>query len=336
MVSNKSQNPRYFYHCFPQWIGSSEQIIQPSYDTGLQILSGMFKWGLLLTPEEIVFSGESFQDEENGEPIKIFQKRLCFTELSEEELPYHAQVFGPIALEFDQYTLRRMGGIPVIYIPQTLSDEPERDRLALVGQTFVYRLFEIYQLISDLADIQENIKGLPSNETLVKLGHTKEDSHRTYPAEMLRNFLEGLTHKRQPLEQLASAIGTLSCFFYPTDASTSAIETDDGRLAYYREREWRVVSGFYFGGIALDEELSVKAKAEIVAIIDNSFSPYEDNCISGDSFIHDCTLIRKFGDDSIMNSVRRILIPEELKPTVEEIAHEYDYSGTVVGYSKIK
>ena len=337
MFGEQDQYKRYFYHCFPQWMGASDNTASPDYDKGIQILSQMFKWGLLLTPEEIIFHGEPYKDEKAAEPIIISQKRLCFTELGEAELPFHAQVFGPIALEFNQQTLRRIGGIPVIYIPQSLSQDPESDCLALTAQTFVYRLFEVYQLISDLSDIQEHIKKLPRSESSITLGSAGGASHRIYSVEMLRNFLESLTHQRQSFDQLASAISTLSCFFYPTDAvvPTFPDSTELGRLAYYREREWRIVSGFCFAGIPLDEELCMDAKTEIAGIINNSFSPYENLCIDGNNFIHNCNIIRRFGGDHIMNSVHRILVPQEIQQEVQGTARKYGYKGIIVGYPKV-
>jgi hypothetical protein len=329
MYRNSNLYTRYFYHSFPQWIGSQDFQSEPSYDSALRVLSLMFKWGLLLTPEEIVFQGEAFKDENNAQPIRILQRRLCLTELAEDELAEHTQVFGPAALEFDQGTLRRIGGMPVVYIPQSLSTNPEHDNFALIGQTFVYRLFDTYQLLSDLADIHEFIKECPEVE--VTLGHPKRDIQREYPTDLLRHFLESLTYGKQPLTQLSSALRILGCFFYPTDASLKCrLREDDGRLAYYREREWRIVSDLYFGGTPLDDELPLDAKREIAAAIAGSSSPYEDQRLNGTDFTDACKIIRTFCGESIMNSVRRIFVPKEIRSDVERLAQKYGYKGTVV------
>jgi hypothetical protein len=292
----------------------------------------MFKWGLLLTCEDIIFNGEPFRDEESSPKIRIPQRRLCFTELAENELPNHAQVFGPIALEFDQRILRRIGVMPVIYIPQPLSNNPERDVFSLIGQTLVYRLNETYQILADLAQIQEDIKDLPFGDHSVTLEHPETGFRSEFPVNLLQELFENLTYRKQPLSQLAAATRLISCFFYYTDAPTPRLIRDDGRLAYYREREWRVVSGPYFAGASLEEELPPKAKDEIASLFDNSFSPYEKRKINGSDFVKNCSLIRRFERNHIMNSIGRILVPEELKSEVTRLAHSYNYKGIIAGY----
>jgi len=255
--------------------------------------------------------------------------------LAEDDLPDHAKVFGPIALEFDQYMLRRIGALPVIYIPQPFSTDPEHDRFALIGQSFVYRLFETYQILSDLAAISEHVETLPATDVQVTVRHSKADSeHYRYSSDMLRKLLRTLTHGKQPFPQLASAMCMLSCFFYPTDAPIAyRLQDDDGRLAYYREREWRIVSNINFRGVPIDKELGSEAASEIASVIDRSFSPYQDEMIHGTTFIHDCRLITTFDGDSIINAVRRILVPLELESQVGQLAQNYKYRGAVVGYS---
>lgn len=294
----------------------------------------MFKWGLLLTPEKIVFHGEPFRDEDDGQPIPILQRRLCLSELSEAELPDHAQLFGPIALEFDQPTLRRIGGMPVIYIPQPLSADPGHDHFALIGQTFVYRLFETYQVIADLAEVHQHLKQLSGDESSITIAHAERKAIREYPSDLLREFLDNLTYRRQPLSQLSSALNLLGCFFYPTDGAAIRCRSgeDEGKLAYYREREWRVVSNLYFRETPLDEELSSEARCDIANTITGSFSPYEDKRIDGLSFAAACRIVSRFRRESIMNSVRRILVPNEILLKVEKLASQHNYKGIVAGY----
>jgi hypothetical protein len=333
--TNGNQFTRYFYHCFPQWVGLPDGALAPSYDSALTILSLMFKWGLLLTPEQIIFKGEPLKNEESAPAIRIMQRRLCLTELAEDELPQHAQVFGPIALEFDQATLRRIGGMPVVYIPQSLSADPEGTNFALIGQTFVYRLFEIYQLLADLAEIDEHIKQLSPSEVSITLAHPKRGCEREYPVDLLQHFFENLTYRRQSLTQLSSALRVLGCFFYPTDAAPRCrLRDEDGRLAYYREREWRIVSDLYFGGAPLDEDLPCDAGAEIAAVFGGSTSPYQNKSIDGPDFTHLCKILRTFCGESIMNCVRRILVPEEMTSDLEKLAQTYGYKGIVAQYPR--
>lgn len=333
MPSRADQYTRYFYHCFPRWACSTAPGVAPPAEAALRIIRLMFKWGLLLTPEEIVFRGEPFKDKERGQPVRILQRRLCLTELAEDALPDHAQVFGPVALEFDQPTLRRIGAMPVVYIPQSLSADPEGDHFAIVGQTMVYRLRDTYGLLSHLAQLDEHLRGLPPGDAAVRLRRSASDPGRPYPAELLRDLLETLTHGRPPLPQLSAAMSTLSCFFYPTDAPTPrGGGRDDARLAYYREREWRIVSGLHFAGTPLDERLSPEAERDVASVLDPSLCPEGAAAADGLSFARDCNLVRGFGGESIMNSVRRIIAPAELLPELKKLARESGYRGIVTGY----
>ena len=88
---------RYFYHSFARRSPADEN----GYGKELQILQSMLDVGLLLTPERIEFK-ERLRDGSYSEPATIFQKRICFTELSEEELPAHCTNFGEFSIEWDQ------------------------------------------------------------------------------------------------------------------------------------------------------------------------------------------------------------------------------------------
>src|SRR4051812_35443566 len=79
MVPQSELQQRYFYHCFPQWIA------QAGEGAATAVLDSMFRWGLLLTPEEIVFKGETFRDAKPRPDIKVLQRRFCLTELAEHE-----------------------------------------------------------------------------------------------------------------------------------------------------------------------------------------------------------------------------------------------------------
>lgn len=300
----------------------------------IRSLELMFKWGLLLTPEELVFNGEPYTDEPSGQPVRILQRRFCLTELSDTEVTDHAEVFGPIALEFDQQTLRRIGCMPVIYIPQRLSKQPEYDRLALLGQTLVYRLFDTYQLLSDLTQIHEDVVKCDGVNTSVTLGYAGGGSKRDYPVRLLLDLFQSLTVKRQPFSQLAEAMNALSCFFYPTDDASNCRtgRPDDGRLVYYREREWRIISGIHFAGQTTDENLPDDAILQIGSLINGSLSPYESARLSNRDFVESSTLLRTFGGRPIMNSVRRILVPSDLLSKVSNLARQFEYPGVIAEY----
>ena len=327
-----SRYSSHFYHCFPQWLGTSDIDELPGKKAALITLRLMFRWGLLLTPEKIEFPGEPFRDADRKPPVRIKQNRICFTELAEHEVPDHANAFGPIALEFGQRTLRKLGAMPVFYIPQAYSENPEEDGLALVGQTFVYRLFETYQILSDLVEIEKEIRDLPRSK-LVTLSHKELSESFHIHAQSLNDFFDYLTQGRQPLCEQASAINVLSCLFYPTDAKTTPrICAGDTRLAYYREREWRILGNVLFANHPQDQRIPEEAANEIAAFVNNSYSPYEKKCIDGSKFVRHCNILAELDNIPVISHVRRILVPYSLKCDVQKLADEYGFEGSITSY----
>ena len=106
--------------------------------------------GLILAPEVVEWTTPVSIG--SLSPIRILQQRICFTELHRSELPAHAERFGPYAIEFDVTTLRRSGALPVIYMPQALS---EHDHLALLGPFIVSHLGHIERTLRSLNDLHQ-------------------------------------------------------------------------------------------------------------------------------------------------------------------------------------
>lgn len=121
---------KHFYHSFPRVrTGESRaQVIQ----VGLETLKSIQQIGLVLAPETVVWR----QCLENGQDrtITVGQRRICFTELSRDQVQQHAERFGPFSLEFRIDTLRQLGALPVIYVPQRLKMDR---RLSTAGETIV-------------------------------------------------------------------------------------------------------------------------------------------------------------------------------------------------------
>src|SRR5713101_4938638 len=98
---------RFFYHSFPRRGASTDA----EAEKGKKILAAIRDFGLVLTPQFIEWSQPSL-----GAPprvLPILQKRVCFTELSLNELPGHAEKFGHFSLEFEIDRVRRLGAMPV-------------------------------------------------------------------------------------------------------------------------------------------------------------------------------------------------------------------------------
>src|SRR5882757_349348 len=103
---------RYLYHSFPRRGANTAEEV----DKGLNILACIRDFGLLLLPESIEWSLPL--KSKPPRTIPFVQSRVCFTDLTPAELPQHAETFGHFALEFEMESARRLGAVPVFYVPQ--------------------------------------------------------------------------------------------------------------------------------------------------------------------------------------------------------------------------
>ena len=117
-MGNNPRLERRFFHSFPRPKRGEDR--EATLDRGLEILALMKSAGLILAPEVVEWDASVVAG--RAEQFRILQRRACFTELSPEELPSHAAVFGPVALSFDVAKLRSAGATPVIYAPQGLAE----------------------------------------------------------------------------------------------------------------------------------------------------------------------------------------------------------------------
>src|ERR1700690_3571064 len=104
-----AEESRYFYHNFPRNGNGNVEL-------GLNVLKSMLRSGLLFVPEVT-----KLKDAKGNVLHPVIQQRICFTELSRSEIEKHAEQFGDFALEYDQAELRRLGAMPVIYIPGAMA-----------------------------------------------------------------------------------------------------------------------------------------------------------------------------------------------------------------------
>ena len=95
----------FFYHSFPR------KPNQRDHQLGIRILASILKRGLLITPEERIFPSYN-----NLQPRSFIQERVCFTALSRDEIPNHADTFGEFSLELNSNALRAFGALPALYL----------------------------------------------------------------------------------------------------------------------------------------------------------------------------------------------------------------------------
>jgi hypothetical protein len=248
---------RYLYHCFPRRGANSAEEI----DKGLDILACIRDIGLLLLPESIEWSLPF----KNKPPrtIPFVQSRVCFTDLTPAELPRHAEIFGHFALEFEMETARRLGAIPVFYIPQNDGG---------VGTLLVTTLLDARAVIERAARADKYLTGdasaKPGERFALTTGFARNPQDKK-EFHLLRDesktFLDALSHQATPWATLSTGMDALLSFFYPADNTIH-----DKPLQYYRQREWRIAYNFAVDGVEIMRKPS-KAEGDRIMQIDESF-----------------------------------------------------------------
>jgi len=255
-MSKEPDRPeRFFYHSFPRRGRSTDSEIEK----GCKILSLVCDAGLVLAPEVVKWH----YPRADGSPPReqqTIQRRICFTELAPGELIEHAKEFGHFAIEFDVQTLKRMGAMPVFYIPQ--ATETDEHSVASLGSTLVIQAIDAMILAMRLAGVKKNLDEAPHviegrfdcNFGFEKLKTFSLDVPET------RKTLEAFCYALTPPDMLEHALtGLLSCF-YPADNLR-----DNKALAYYRQREWRIAWNFAIKG---DEVLHRPSEELIGRLLD--------------------------------------------------------------------
>ena len=223
---------RYFYHSFPRRSSDGS-------DKGLRILTSILDSGILLTPERLEFR-ERRSDGQLSKPYTVYQKRACFTELAPSELPAHAKVFGRFAIEWDLRALRQLGACPVFYVP--LQTTPET--LEGVAPALLARIAEVQELLTRLERVKHVASACQNPLEVLRLTRNAQDVGATRctvgAASDLISFLELET---EPVESLLASVRALAGYFYPTEDFQYT-----GELAYYRQREWRILANMIYVG----------------------------------------------------------------------------------------
>ena len=225
---------RFFYHSFPRRGTSTAAEIEK----GCKVLAAIRDFGLLLTPQLIEWSQPTL---DGARPLPVLQKRVCFTELSPGELSGHAEKFGHFALEFEIDTVRRLGAVPVFYVPQPTSESVDG---SAVGTALLAIAMDSYVIIQRMASLNQMFHGsVPVNENFdFNVGFVRSpDSrgHFTINRDEAKNFLAAIGYAVTPWSDLQGGAFALLNFFHPTDNKKT-----DKALEYYREREWRIACGF--------------------------------------------------------------------------------------------
>jgi hypothetical protein len=268
--------PTFFYHSFPR-------TDKTSIEDGLKVLRSMLQLGLLLVPEVTRLRAA------DGSVLHRFlQTRMCFTELSPDQLSGHAERFGVFALEYDHIALRRLGAVPVFYIPSDVDGKG----LGGAGTVLAIRLEALQCLLGRL--IGEKQEG---------------DEAKTAYMDALVKDLPCLC-----LEELYYTTEAVRNLFYPTE--DLAYNTE---LYYYRQREWKIIPNFARNHVWECRKPTDDEKGVLIEL-----NPFFNKELEGfgKARIEDCMLFPQLEGVNTVALAQRIIVPHEAVPAAENLTME--------------
>ena len=298
----KSQTRRFFYHSFPRRRECETR--SETANRGWGILQSIKNRGLILAPEVVKWHTPVSLGTPN--PIQLLQQRICFTELSPQELPEHSERFGPFALEFDATALRRLGALPVIYMPQALS---EKDPLALLGPFVVGHLGQIQGTLESLRDLQSLDAKTVAKDYVVPLNNVDQSGStvQTFhvPWKAIKDILRFISFERAPFSAMLGVTSIAQALFYPTDD-----EHHDQQLGYYRQREWRITADYFVNGLPRGRNLHDDEK-ELLLRLDNPF--WANSTLPGapNRRIDEAVALAQPEPEEFLRKVNRIIVPDD-------------------------
>lgn len=235
---------------------------------GIEVLKSILANGLLLVPEIVEFG-----------KMQLLQRRICFTELAEDQLPDHASEFGEFALEFEIDTLRELGGMPAIYLPSQTGETKGLDGIGGILPAMYAQLQDFIREFKRLKDVDATWDKFLA-DTTARLGLQSVD-HLYWVPEVFLNLC-------MPTENLRY--------------------TDE--LGYYRQREWRLIHNFVHNGEMPAKELSPEQKSELEQI--NPFFAEliglgKQPKVKRSAF---CLYFRGLNNELVFSKVRRLHAPQ--------------------------
>ena len=326
--------PRFFYHSFPRPRPGETHCETAS--RGWAILRSMEKLGLILAPELV----EWYTPVSLGtpSPIQVLQRRVCFTELSPQGLSQHSTRFGPFALEFATSALRRLGALPVIYMPQALS---EQDHLALLGPFVVGHLeqvrstLDLLNQISQFVDL-EYLRSLGTHsvaDDFIVTLNNPDESGRTVqefqvPSTAIRDILSFIGFRRAPFDAMMGTTSIAQALFYPTDD-----DHGDHELGYYRQREWRITADYYVNGSPRGRALHDGEKEKLLEL-DKLFWGGITHPSKPILRVDDALALVQPTPRELLDQVARIIVPDNFSEPASQVFGDRVAAASQLGYSQ--
>ncbi len=288
-----------FFHSFPRPRDNDDNQ-KDTIDRGLKILECLTKIGIVLAPEIIEWN-QPFSDG-NFRKHHTVQQRICFTEISSIELQEHGKKFGPFAIEWEISNLRRLGALPVFYIPQPLNDNPG---LSALGISVVVQLYDCQRTIDNLRSLRQASEINCNSVTLQNKNKNGEVVQEySVPTAILKNIVSFLSYRNAPFDMMSNTLDGVSRLFYPADNLSH-----DKLLDYYRQREWRLVGTEKDG-----QAVSRNPKGNEAEQIRQTNPDFWNREISGGPYqfkrIDQALVYSTVEGHHVLSTARRIIVPD--------------------------
>lgn len=265
----------------------------------------------------------------------MIQRRASFTELTPQELARHSEEFGHFALEFDIDTLKRLGAMPVFYVPRAKSGAGS------IADTIVMQIIDAMRLADRIARVVPILDSAPAEQQIVQFTFGMTENQKLYdlnPAQA-KETLAGIGRGLTPPKMLADTLEGALNLFYPADGRNREA------LKYYRQREWRISGNYAINGEELMRLPSEAMISRLLALDGDFFGrqfPPAEHLISNTT-IRDASqkrlvdwvyVLPGIAGQRILQIVRRVIVPEDAVENARKIVQPF--SGiSVVGLRSI-
>lgn len=240
-----------YYHSFPRVSKNSKTDIAD----GIGVLKSILDFGFLLTPEDLEIPPNPDSDRFNPPATNITQLRGCFTLLTQQDLlaeEGHTELFGKFSIGLNTRAARRLGIVPAIHYYKSYqkASSPDFDSLedSGVSEDILNRLAELRRIVIVLATL-EAASGVNPNE-FKELSYLRQNKLVLSDEAKVEALLAKLTPNvakhvlsyfevdRVPGWNLAEWIEIILSMFQTADSKRGR------HLAYYSQREWRIIQLF--------------------------------------------------------------------------------------------
>jgi len=309
-----------FFHSFPR----DRKLRTP--DSSLKILRSVLQCGLLLVPEIVNYPPELRDPGDERDKIVNVQRRSSLTMLPAERLSEHCRYFGPVSLEFSPLAARRLGAMPVMYLPQATSDESEAG-LDKLGYFFSYRIAELHQVCDRIIELQRTI-GQHSSSDLIKIRGRNGAGEVEINNRTLQTLLELIVGPNS-VDEFAAALQALSSLFYPTDEFRDSVELVRNPFYYYFQREWRILSGLVLDGSEVDLSLTSQERETVLWSNPHFFNEVISLRHSRIRRVDACTVIRAIGEQPVRELVEAVYVPAKWLQATQKLLDEFSMSSRI-------